>query len=127
MSHRGSTLPGDDPRIITAQGTVSSETASSASRISNTNRTIPLKYLDLSNLPDEGTPYASTEIFSDVAQTNVTPGITTWIKHQESQHVCLQEAQLVTDSILDVALERQLNPKWRGTDTHLTRNLIAPV
>ena len=81
MSHRGSTLPGDDPRIITAQGTVSSETASSASRISNTNRTIPLKYLDLSNLPDEGTPYASTEIFSDVAQTNMTPGITTWIKH----------------------------------------------
>ena len=34
---------------------------------------------------------------------------------------------MITDSILDVALERQLTPKWRGMGMQLTRNLILPV
>jgi hypothetical protein len=41
--------------------------------------------------------------------------------------LCLQEAQLVTDSILDMALERKLNLKWWGMEKHLIRNVIIPV
>jgi hypothetical protein len=133
---------GDDPHIPLASPMGAVETGSGTSRISSSNSTSPLKNVDLPHLPDEATPFVSTEILSDAAQTNVTPGpmesegdyirrcyqqVTTPTGIDMDKFLCLRQAQLVTDSIMDVALERQLNPKWRGMDIHLTRNLITPV
>ena len=51
----------------------SAETAGSISRISDTNRTIPPKHVDLSKVPDEDTHVACTGNHPEIAQTNATP------------------------------------------------------
>jgi hypothetical protein len=69
---RVSALQGDDQQILPAQTTAALETASSANQISDSNRTIPLKYEDLSHLLDKTTPFVCIENLSDAAQANVT-------------------------------------------------------
>jgi hypothetical protein len=120
----------------------SADTAGSTRRVSAPDKTIPLKYVDLSKVPDEDSSVACTKILPDLAQTNATPAsmesergyihrcyqqTTTLAGIDMDKFSCLQEAQPVTDSILDEALERQLSPTLRGMEKHLTRNLMTPV
>ena len=85
-------------------------------------------YVDLTHLPDETTPCASAEpLEATQMDTTAEPlesegdyirrcyqQVTTILGIDMDKFLCLREAQLVTDSILEVALERQLNPQWGG-------------
>ena len=101
------------------------ETDSGTSRNSSLPSILPLPYVDLTHLADETTPLVSAKPL-DASQIATTAGplelegdyirqcyqqVTTISGIDMDKFLCLREAQLVTDSIIEVALERQLNPK----------------
>ena len=101
------------------------ETDSGTSRNSSLPSILPLPYVDLMHLPDETTPCASAEPL-EATQMNTTAEplesegdyirrcyqqVTTILGIDMDKFLCLREAQLITDSIIEVALERQLSPK----------------
>ena len=91
---------------------------------------LPLPYVNLTHLPHETISCGIAEPL-EATQMDTTDEplesegdyirrcyqqVTTISGIDMDKFLCLREAQLVTDSIIEVALERQLNPK--GGDGH---------